>query len=208
MARPRDPQRRAELLDAIIGHLTVHGVAGLSLRPLAQALGQSTSVLTHHFATKDDLVAAILAHLDQRQRDRLQALPGWEEGRSLGAVIRASWEWHLTDDYLPLIRLLHEIEGLAAAGRLSGTYVPTMLGDRAEFVAEALRAHGVPGDVARANATLLNAAYAGLQLDYLTTGDKERVEAALDQLVELADEWTRRGGSAPDRPTPRSRPSL
>ncbi|MFI6922211.1 TetR/AcrR family transcriptional regulator [Nonomuraea spiralis] len=190
MARPRDPRRRTELLDAIIGHLTVHGVAGLSLRPLARALGQSTSVLTHHFATKDDLIAAVLARLDQRQRDRLQALPGWAEGRSLGAVIRASWEWHLADDHLPLIRLLHEIEGLAAAGRLAGAYVPTTLGDRAEFVADALRAHGVPDEDARAHATLLNAAYAGLQLDYLTTGDSKRVESALDRLVELADTWT------------------
>ncbi|MFD9950336.1 TetR/AcrR family transcriptional regulator [Nonomuraea sp. NPDC059023] len=190
MARPRDPRRRVELLDAIIGHLATHGVAGLSLRPLAKALGQSTSVLTHHFATKDELITAVLTRLDQRQRDRLQALPGWEEGRSLGAVIRASWDWHLSGDNLPLIRLLHEIEGLAAAGRLTGPYVPTMLSDRAEFVAEALRAHGVSDEDARANATLLNAAYAGLQLDYLTTGDTKRVETALDRLVKLADAWT------------------
>jgi hypothetical protein len=92
---------------------------------------------------------------------------------------------------LPMVRLLHEIEGLSAAGRLTGPYVPKMLGDRAEYVADVLRAHGVPDEIALRNATLLNAAYAGLQIDYLTTGDKDRVETALNELADLADTWTR-----------------
>ncbi|MBC3986768.1 TetR/AcrR family transcriptional regulator [Streptomyces sp. AC536] len=191
MARPRDPQRRTELLDAIIEYLAEHGLVGLSMRPLAQALGHSTRVLTHHFRDKDDLVNAVLTRLDERQRDRLSAFPGWAEGRSLGAVVRASWDWHLTDDYLPVIRLLHEIEGLAAGGRLPGSQVPAMLTQRTLFVADALRAHGVPTETAERRATLLNAAYAGLQIDYLTTGDETRVRAALEDLIALADAWTR-----------------
>ncbi|SEH01263.1 DNA-binding transcriptional regulator, AcrR family [Nonomuraea solani] len=187
MARPRDPQRRTELLDAIVGYLAEHGIAQLSLRPLAKALGRSTYALTHHFAGKDELITAVLAHLDQRQKARLRALP--DPGTGLGDVVRASWAWHINED-LPMVRLLHEIEGLSAAGRLTGPYVPKMLGDRAGFVAGVLRAHGVPEELALRNATLLNAAYAGLQIDYLTTGDKERVEAALDDLADLADGWT------------------
>ncbi|MEU0567417.1 TetR/AcrR family transcriptional regulator [Nonomuraea sp. NPDC005983] len=199
MPRPRDPQRRAELLDQIVDYLAEHGIARLSLRPLAKALGHSTYVLTHHFTDKDELISAVLAHLDQRQRGRLRALPGWEEGRGLGDIVRASWNWHMRQD-LPMVRLLHEIEGLSAAGRLQGPYVPRMLGDRAEFVAEVLRARGVPDAVALRNATLLNAAYAGLQTDYLTTGDKERVEAALAELAALADEWTSPGTAPESRP--------
>ncbi|MEV0390213.1 TetR/AcrR family transcriptional regulator [Nonomuraea sp. NPDC050643] len=196
MARPRDPQRRTELLDAIVDYLAEHGIAQLSLRPLAKALGHSTYVLTHHFAGKDELISAVLAHLDQRQKTRLRTLPdtstatGTATGSSLGDVVRASWAWHINED-LPMVRLLHEIEGLSAAGRLTGPYVPRMLGDRAGFVAGVLRAHGVPEEVALRNATLLNAAYAGLQIDYLTTGDTDRVEAALNALADLADTWTR-----------------
>jgi len=189
VARPRDPRRRSELLDQIVGYLAEHGIAGLSLRPLAAALGHSTYVLTHHFKDKDELISAVLAHLDQRHKSRLRALPGWREGRSIGDIVRASWQWHITED-LPMVRLLHEIEGLSAAGRLRGPYVPRMLGDRAEFVAEVLRARGVPHAVALRNATLLNAAYTGLQIDYLTTGDKERVDAAVAELAALADAWT------------------
>ncbi|MEO3892617.1 TetR/AcrR family transcriptional regulator [Nonomuraea sp. B5E05] len=201
MARPRDPRRRAELLDQIVGYLAEHGIAQLSLRPLAKALGHSTYVLTHHFTDKDELISAVLGHLDQRQKSRLRALPGWEEGRSLGDIVRASWHWHMTEG-LPMVRLLHEIEGLSSAGRLTGPYVPRMLSDRAEFVAEVLRACGVPEAVALRNATLLNAAYAGLQSDYLTTGDKERVETAVAALAALADEWT---SLAPGRPVPDDR---
>ncbi|MFT2019734.1 TetR/AcrR family transcriptional regulator [Streptomyces sp. 796.1] len=204
MARPRDPQRRTELLDSIIEYLAEHGLAGLSMRPLAQALGHSTRVLTHHFRDKNELIDAILVRLDDRQRDRLSALPGWAEGRSLGSVIRASWDWHLTDEYLPVVRLLHEIEGLAAGGRLPGTHVPGMLRQRALFVAEALRVHGVPDDVAERRATLLNSAYAGLQLDYLTTGDHARVQAAVDDLVALADVWT---GAAAQQEAPQPPPA-
>ncbi|GAA3693755.1 TetR/AcrR family transcriptional regulator [Nonomuraea antimicrobica] len=189
MARPRDPRRRTELLDAIVAYLAEHGIAQLSLRPLAKALGHSTYVLTHHFAGKDELISAVLAHLDRRQKARLAALPAPETG--LGDVVRASWAWHVGED-LPMVRLLHEIEGLSAAGRLTGPYVPKMLGDRAEYVAEVLRAHGVPEQDALRKATLLNAAYAGLQIDYLTTGDEERVRAALDELADTADTWTRR----------------
>lgn len=189
VARPRDPQRRTQLLDAIVDYLAEHGIAQLSMRPLAKALGHSTYVLTHHFATKDELVSAVLEHLDRRQKSRLEALPAPPDGDGLGAVVRASWAWHLAED-LPMVRLLHEIEGLSAAGRLTGPYVPKMLGDRAGYVADVLRAHGVPDDIALRNATLLNAAYAGLQIDYLTTGDKPRVEAALNELAALADSWT------------------
>ncbi|TDB94985.1 TetR/AcrR family transcriptional regulator [Actinomadura sp. 7K534] len=192
MARPRDPQRRTRLLDAIVDYLAEHGIAQLSMRPLAQALGHSTYVLTHHFATKDELVSAVLEHLDRRQKSRLEALPDPPDGDGLGAVVRASWAWHLAED-LPMVRLLHEIEGLSAAGRLTGPYVSKMLGDRAEYVADVLRAHGVPEEVAIRNATLLNAAYTGLQIDYLTTGDEARVEAALEELAALADSWTTTG---------------
>ncbi|SNR63963.1 hypothetical protein [Actinomadura mexicana] len=95
------------------------------------------------------------------------------------------------NEHLPMVRLLHEIEGLSAAGHLTGPYVPRMLADRARYVADVLRAHGVPDEAALRNATLLNSAYAGLQIDYLTTGDKDRVESALNDLADLADTWTR-----------------
>ncbi|MFI0486987.1 TetR/AcrR family transcriptional regulator [Actinomadura sp. 9N215] len=190
MARPRDPHRRTEILDAVLDHLAENGMSGLSMRPIAQALGQSTRVLTHHFADKDDLLAALLQRLDDVQHEQLHATEGWDDtGRGIGAVVRDSWRRHLAPENIAHTRLVREIEGLAAAGRL-GDRVPKFLTQRAEFVARALVARGLDPARARVKATYLNSAYAGLQTDILTTGDRDRVEAALDELCTLADSWT------------------
>ncbi|MEW1751965.1 TetR/AcrR family transcriptional regulator [Streptomyces angustmyceticus] len=191
MARPRDPRRRTEILDAAIEHLAETGIANLSLRPLARALGHSTRVLTHHFADKDALITAVLERLDEIQHGQLRATEGWDDtSRGLGAVVRDAWRHHLAPENLGATRLVHEIEGLAAAGRLGGR-VPKFLADRADFVAAALRARGLAPDTARVHATFLNSAYAGLRADVLVTGDRVRTEAALAELCALADSWTR-----------------
>jgi len=52
--------RREELTEAAADYLLDHGLIGLSLRPLAAALGTSDRMLLYHFADKDDLVATVL----------------------------------------------------------------------------------------------------------------------------------------------------
>ncbi|GAA4322366.1 AcrR family transcriptional regulator [Actinomadura luteofluorescens] len=193
MPRPRDPRRRTEILDAVLDHLAEHGMSGLSMRPIAQALGQSTRVLTHHFADKDALLAALLKRLDEVQQEQLHATEGWDDtARGIGAVVRDSWDRHLAPENIARTRLVLEIEGLAAAGRL-GDRVPAFLTERAEFVAGALTARGLAPGQALVKATFLNGAYSGLQTDFLTTGDRERVEVALGELCALADSWTDNG---------------
>ncbi|TDD05680.1 TetR/AcrR family transcriptional regulator [Nonomuraea deserti] len=187
MARTADPNRRAELLDQIVDYLAGHGLSTLSMRPLAEHLGKSTRVLTHHFADKDELLSATMERLDERHRAWLRSLPGWAGSDSVGTIIRRTWDWQASEDNLPIARLVHEIEGLAAGGRLRG-HVPRLLADRSEFVAGLLRERGVPEADALRISTLANSAYTGLQIDLLTTGDRERVEEALDQLCALVDE--------------------
>ena len=52
--------RRDELAEAATDYALEHGLIGLSLRPLAEALGTSDRMLLYHFEDKDDLVATIL----------------------------------------------------------------------------------------------------------------------------------------------------
>ena len=52
--------RREELAEAATDYALEHGLIGLSLRPLAEALGTSDRMLLYHFDDKDDLVATIL----------------------------------------------------------------------------------------------------------------------------------------------------
>ena len=189
VARPADPARRRAVLDSVVEQLTRSGVTGSTLRSIAQGMGRSTRVLTHHFADKEALLSAVLSHLDERQHTALRATPGWDDPSvPVSAIVRDSWRRHLSEEELPMTRLVLEIEGLAAAGRLP--LDPGFVRGRAEFVADCLRVRGASARAALTGATLLNAAYSGLETDLLVTGDRERAESGLDALCTWVDALT------------------
>ncbi|MFC8665214.1 TetR/AcrR family transcriptional regulator [Streptomyces sp. NPDC057199] len=184
---PQTPDtRRTEVLDAVVAHLAEHGMAGLSLRPLAKALGQSTYVLTYHFKDKSGLLAAVLDHLDQQEREALQQWASQASPSSPGAGILAFWHWQIRPEALPLLRLGYEIFGLLSSGRISGHH-PRMIDDWIDFIAHQLMAYGWGARAARIDATLISAALSGLTQDYLVTGDIPRIEEALTRLAEYID---------------------
>jgi AcrR family transcriptional regulator len=178
--------RRTELLDAVVAHLAEHGIAGLSLRPLAKALGQSTYLLTYHFKDKSGLLAAVLDHLDQQEREALRQWAAQEPPSSPGAGIVAFWHWQTRPEALPLVRLNYEIFGLLASGRISGHH-SGVIEDWIDFIAHQLTAYGRAARDARIDATLISAALSGLTQDYLVTGDTPRIEQALTRLAAYAD---------------------
>lgn len=55
-------ERRRQLLDVAIGLFSQHGFAGTTTRAIAQAAGVTEAVIFQHFATKDDLYRAVIAH--------------------------------------------------------------------------------------------------------------------------------------------------
>lgn len=59
----RTPMTRETLLPRLAAHVLEHGIAGLSLRPLAAAAGTSDRMLLYHFGTKQQLVADLLEHI-------------------------------------------------------------------------------------------------------------------------------------------------
>lgn len=82
--------RRDELLDGAVAWTIGHGLADLSLRPMAKALGTSDRMLLYYFGTKDELVAAVV----DRAADGLAAalelvLP--ELSRSPKAFVDGIW---------------------------------------------------------------------------------------------------------------------
>ena len=56
----RTPMTRETLLPLLAAYVLEHGIAGLSLRPLAKAAGTSDRMLLYHFGTKQQLVAELL----------------------------------------------------------------------------------------------------------------------------------------------------
>lgn len=197
MPRVADPRRRRDVVDAVIGQLTRTGIGNFSLRALAEGLGQSTRVLTHHFVDKDALVTAVLERLDEQQHEALRTTPGWDDSSvPVSTIVRSTWERGLGSGEVATTRLIREIEGLAASGRLPRP-VPGFVRGRAEFVATCLVARGLDRGAALVHATMLNAAFAGLETDFLMTGDRERTGAALDDLCAWID--SRVAGARPGR---------
>ncbi len=63
---PRPPARREEVLEAGLELVAERGVAGASLRRLAEKLGMSQPSLYHYFRSKDDLITQIVEHSTTR----------------------------------------------------------------------------------------------------------------------------------------------
>lgn len=183
MPRKPDPDRRPEILDAIVDYIAANGVADLSLRPLARALGQSTYVLTYHFGDKDGLVEAALTHFEDKQRELLLSWRGWTEQRGLGETIRRFWRFMLEERNLRLLRVGFEI---ASSGAVS-SFAPKVSADWVDFMAAYFAGQGMRRPQARREATIHVATINGLLLDYMATGDRKRVDDALDHYANRMD---------------------
>src|SRR3954451_7019397 len=85
---PRQTRRRDEVAAAATDYVLEHGLIGLSLRPLAEALGTSDRMLLYHFEDKDDLVATILRSTSARSAQSLRELP---TPRDVRAAVRELW---------------------------------------------------------------------------------------------------------------------
>jgi AcrR family transcriptional regulator len=172
---------RERLLDGAVDYVAQHGVGELSLRPLAAALGTSHRMLIYHFGSKEGLMVEVVREVERRQKEHFTAVH--EIGDPVEAT-RQMWR-RLTDPSLwPHERLFFEMYGQALQGRkgtegLLDGIVDTWIASGAE-VAERL---GLPKEEARAKARLGLAVVRGLLLDLLATGDREGVDAAMEEFL-------------------------
>jgi AcrR family transcriptional regulator len=168
MARPVDPHRREAVLVRAADYVLEQGLAGLSLRPLAKALGTSPRMLLYDFETKERLIHEILAEIRRREAALLDA-----EVRTLDDV----WRWISAPEREPFLRVFFEVY-VAALGREEAA---PFVRDWLEFLHERWQP-----PVDEATATLMVAVIRGLLLDRLATRDRARTDQALRRFVELA----------------------
>ena len=161
MARPVDPTRRAAVLAKAADYVLEQGLAGLSLRPLAKALGTSPRMLLYDFESKELLIGEVLAEIRRREASLLEA-----EVRTLEDV----WAWIAAPERESFLRLFFEIY---VGGFANGAAEP-LVRDWLDFLRE--RWHP---PVDEATATLMVAVVRGLLLDRLATGDRRRTDEAL-----------------------------
>jgi AcrR family transcriptional regulator len=169
--------RRAELLDAGYAYVLGHGLNGLSLRPLAAAIGSSPRVLLYLFGSKENLVRELLARARGEQIARLTSAFK-APGQGLEATAGHLWGWLSALEQRAMVRLTYE------AFMLSLSHEP---GPWAGFAAEAAQdwlnllidaqVHVTQAE-AEARATRVLASIRGLLIDLLACGDNERIAAA------------------------------
>jgi len=181
---------RDRLLNDAIEYVAAHGLADLSLRGLAAAIGTSHRMLIYHFGSKEGLVEAVIRVVEQQQRARLAEL---EIDPSLTPAEMARRMWrHLSDPSLwPNERLFFEMYGHALQHRSPGAadFLHEVVESWLEPIAAIRRAQGASPEVARAQARLDVATTRGLLLDLLATGDRAGVDAAAEQAIALYDAW-------------------
>ena len=193
MARLVDVDHRVQLLDAVVGYLAEHGLANVSLRPMASQLGVSVNALVHHFGSKDDLIVAAMRRTETAQRD-VEAQ--WLERRpdlSQADLLRAWWRWiTATPQNLAVVRL--GIEAAALDATVTG--LPRQVrGDQIGIwrsnIEQRLLAEGVEQSTATIEASLAKAMFTGLVVDLLATGHRARLTRALELGLERLEQLER-----------------
>src|SRR5215475_4684091 len=103
-------------LPAAVDHVAAHGIADLSLRQLAAALGTSHRMLVYHFGSKEGLLVEVIRTVEARQRETLAELAA-DAHLPVAEQARRMWR-RLADPALwPHERLFFEVYGQALQGR-------------------------------------------------------------------------------------------
>ena len=175
----RTSQARERLLAAAVGHALDSGIADLSLRQLAEAIGTSHRMLIYHFGSREGLLTAVTREVEDEQRSALL-----EAGTATARDARQFWQ-RLSDPALwPQERLFFELYAQALRGR-PGTegFLDGIVESWVTPIADAMVKAGADERTARADARLGVAVVRGLLLDLLATEDRAGVTEAYERFL-------------------------
>jgi AcrR family transcriptional regulator len=190
--------RREELAEAATDYAIEHGLIGLSLRPLAVALGTSDRMLLYHFRDKDDLVATILRTSTIRSVESIRALPA---STDLRTAVLDLWRAVSTGRLQACQRLYVEAASLGLFGHEPyATEVREANTAWMRALADHLGGVGLTPAVARRVANLVDAAFMGLQLDQPLDTKAQQRRTVGDLADSVAARWGASGSPRPAEP--------
>jgi AcrR family transcriptional regulator len=174
--------RREELLERAYAYALDRGLASMSLRPLAEAVGSSPRVLLFLFGSKDGLVRALL---ERARTDELRFL-GTAPPGDLAAVAGRVWEWLAAPERRGLLTLWVEAYARSLVepdGPWSG-FAARTVDDWLDLLAAAQPAARRRTAAGAAERTAVLAVLRGAILDVLATRDVARTTAAVQILLQ------------------------
>ncbi|QTX04162.1 TetR/AcrR family transcriptional regulator [Agromyces archimandritae] len=90
MARIPAAERRTALVQAALGVVAREGISHATTRAIVAEAGMSLASFHYAFASRDELIDELIAHVVQDEREAL-LLPEFAEGRSLPEVVEAGF---------------------------------------------------------------------------------------------------------------------
>lgn len=167
---------RDRLLQSCLTYFLRHGVANLSLRPLAAAVGTSARMLLHYFDSKEALITEVMGLVQGQLQDAFQELLADGLGGPRSNPLPKFWKVLSRKENQPSLRLLFEVQMLALQNpRRYRRYLTRTSITWRSSIEQALPAR----ERNAASATLHNAVVDGLLLELLSTGDLRRTSQAL-----------------------------
>ena len=186
---PVESARREELLEAAYRYALGHGLAQLSLRPLAAAIGSSAGVLIYLFGSKEGLVRAVLARARAEELALLDRVGerGDRPAIGLAAAVEHLWGWLAAVEHRQLLTLWAETyaTSLVEPDGVWGGFAAATVHDWLAVLAACQPAEERDGTDGAARRTLALAVLRGALLDLLATGDDGRVSAAVHHQVSV-----------------------
>ena len=176
--RTRHETRRREVMDQAIQYVFENGLADLSIRPMAEAMGISHRTLLHHFGSKDQMIARILEEVRNRELEGLKqrTLDVLEDPVK---IIEGAWAHVSMEEKEGYWRSFFEIYGMAVNDpERYQHFLDSVVTAWLPLLTDAVARWGVPAKQAEYFATLMQGGLRGLILDLITTGDRKRVEAS------------------------------
>lgn len=177
--------RQEELLESAYSYVLAHGLADMSLRPLAKAVGSSPRVLLYLFGSKDGLIRALLG---RARRDELAVIDAFGDDlhpADLAETAQQVWRWLADPAHRHLLGLWVEAFGqslVAPSGPWAGFAAQTV-----QDWLELLASRQPPGlrrsEAGAGQRTAVLAVLRGAMLDLLATGDVARTSQAVGQSV-------------------------
>jgi AcrR family transcriptional regulator len=172
---------RDRLLHDCLAYFLRHGVANLSLRPLAAAVGTSARMLLHYFGSKEGLISEVMGQVHVQLQSTFRELLDRPEDKTGKDLLLDFWTALAAKPNRPSLRLLFEVQMLTLQNpKRYRRYLTRTSGSWRKLIERALPS----GPAADASATLYNAVIDGLLLELLGTGDLQRTSSALRLFIE------------------------
>ncbi|WP_114452483.1 TetR/AcrR family transcriptional regulator [Halopolyspora algeriensis] len=180
----RSSNKRDELLRRIVVYLETHGIADLSLSPMATELGTSKRMLLYYFGSRENLTHEAIAVSRPHVADLFGSA---EDIAALREAATRLWQAITVGAQQRPIRILFQLLSLAPTQpeqyhALADEAVHAMV----DPLAKVYRNLGVAELDAQAKATLLISGLRGLCQDRMITGDIERTDTAAHLLIRTA----------------------